>query len=87
MSTPDPHEQGKSFCREMTVAHIRERKGAKYMEVVFLESARLYKLPKVQPSVDKIILGQLRDAMAERRVVKVQLASPDSDVIEEVHLS
>jgi hypothetical protein len=70
----------------MTVAHIRDRKGAEYVKVAFLESARFYQLPKVHPSFDKI-LGQLRDAMVRRRVLKVRLASPDSDVIEDVHVS
>ena len=85
-STPNARGQGKPFFREMTAAHLRERKGAEHMEVVFLESARFYRLPKAQPSFDRI-LGLLRDAVAKRCVLKVQLASPDSDVIEDVHVS
>jgi len=65
----------------MSVAHIREPKGAEYVEVVFLESARFYKLPKKNPKYDEI-LKLLRDAMAKGRVLKVQFASLDSDVIE-----
>ena len=86
MNTRDPHGQGKSFCREMTVAHINDRRGAESVRVVFLESARFYKLPKAHPRFDKI-LGQVRDALATRRVVKVRLASPESDVIEDIHVS
>ena len=71
----------KSIHREMSVAHIREPKGAEYVEVVFLESARFYKLPKKNPKYDEI-LKLLRDAMAKGRVLKVQFASLDSDVIE-----
>ena len=84
MRTRDPHGQRKPFCREMTVAHIRELKEAEHVQVVFLESARFYKLPKGHPRFEKI-LGQLREAMAKRRVLSVELASPDSDVIEAVH--
>jgi len=76
----------KSYCRELTVANIRERKGPGDLEVVFLESARLYKLTKANPSFDKI-QGHLRDALATRRVLKVRFASQDSDVIEQVNLS
>lgn len=86
MNTPDPQVQGTPFCREMTVAHIRERKGAEYVQVVFLESARFYKLPKAHPSFDKI-LGLVREAMAIGRVLTVRLASPDSDVIENAHVA
>lgn len=86
MRTPDPHGQHKPFCREITVAHIRERKGAEYVEVVFLESARFYKLLKGHPSFEKILV-QLRDALADRRPLNVVLASADSDVIEDVQVS
>jgi len=67
----------------MTVADIREREPAKYVQVVFLESARFYKLHWEHPSFEKI-LGQLQDALAKRHVLKVALAAPDSDVIEDV---
>lgn len=85
MSTPDLRRKGKPFWREMTVAQIREPKGAQCVEAAFLESARFYELPRAHPGFDRI-LGQLRDAMAKRRVVKVRLASPDSDVIEDVRM-
>jgi hypothetical protein len=69
--------------REMTVANIRERKGASYVEVAFLESARFYRLLESNPAFDDA-LRLLRAAMAVGRVLRVGLASPGSDVIEEV---
>jgi hypothetical protein len=73
----------KPVWREMRVAHIREREGAEAADVVFLESARFYKLPRARPAFDRI-LGQLREAMARGQAVEIRLASLDSDVIEDV---
>ncbi len=67
----------------MTVAHLREPQGADHMEVVFLESARFYRLSKKNPAYDEA-LRLLRDAMANRRAVQVAVASLESDLIEEV---
>ena len=39
----------------MTVAHIREPEGRDYCEVVFLESARFYRLGKANPAFSEII--------------------------------
>ena len=84
MSTLHPRGPGTPFSREMTVAHIRERREAASVDVMFLESARVYKLPRAHPSFDRV-LGQLRDAVAHRRVLHVTLVSPDSEIIEDVH--
>jgi hypothetical protein len=75
--------QHERLFREMTVANIREPELANHLEVVFLESARFYKLRKDNPTYQKI-LSLLHDAMAKGGVLKVRFASPDSDVIEEV---
>ena len=83
MGKSDLERQGKRFYRELTVAHIREPKGEDYLEVVFLESARFYKLLKQNPTYNEIV-RLLQDAMAKRRVLKVRCASPDSDIIEGV---
>jgi hypothetical protein len=69
--------------REMRVAHIREREGAKYWEVMFLESARIYKLFKENPASSEI-LGHLRAALGKKSAVKVRCSLAESDVIEEV---
>lgn len=68
----------------MTVANIRERDGADGLEVVFLESARFYRLPKDTPAYDDLV-RVLRGAMATGRVLNVGVASPDSEIIEDVH--
>lgn len=85
MSTSDRGGRGKPFYREMTVAQIREQKGAEYIEVAFLESARFYRLSTKNPRYDEI-LRRLQDARAKGRVVKVGFASPGSDLIEEVQV-
>ena len=69
----------------MTVAHIREREGRDYCEVVFLESARFYRLPKANPAFGEII-GTLRKAMGMGRPVKVVLAAVNGDMIEDVQM-
>jgi hypothetical protein len=85
MSASRPGRQGKPFHREMTVAHIRERKRAEYLEVVFLESARFYRLFEDNPRYDEI-LRHLQAAMGKGRVLKVRCASLDSEVIEDVQV-
>ncbi len=69
--------------REMTVARIREQPGAEAVKVTFLESARFYELPRSHPSFDRI-LGQLREAKAQGRALKIRLPSLASGVIEDV---
>ncbi len=70
----------KRHFREMTVAHIREHKGADYVEVMFLESARFYKLTTKNDRALRI----LQDALANRRSLNVGLASLESNIIEEI---
>jgi hypothetical protein len=67
----------------MTVAAVRSPEGADHVEVVFLESARFYRLPKSHPRFTELV-ALLRRAAAESQVLAVQLASPASDVIEDV---
>ncbi len=69
----------------MTVAHIREPEGRDYCEVVFLESARFYRLPKANPGFEEVI-ETLRQAMAMGRPVKVVLATVNGDMIEAVQV-
>ena len=59
----------------MTVAHVREPKGADYAEVMFLESARIFKLQKKNPKY-KETLQRLRGT------VTVRFESPTSDIIQ-----
>ena len=83
MSRSDAGRQETGVYREMRVAHIREGEGAKYWEVMFLESARIYKLFKENPAYGEI-LGRLEAALGKKGAVKVRCASAESDVIEEV---
>jgi len=80
VSGPRPRGEGRQFSREMTVARIRERNDAA-VEVMFLESVRIYKLYRQHPAFDRI-LRLLRDTLEARRALTVTLASVDSDVIE-----
>ena len=68
--------------REMKVAHIREPKEADYVEVMFLESARIFKLPKKNARYKEIV-KRLQDAERDGRAVQVRFASPVSDVLDD----
>lgn len=70
--------------RAMTVAHLRARPGALFAEVLFLDSARVYRLPITHPDFDRLV-ARLRQAIAARHAVRVRLAAPDSDVILDVN--
>ena len=83
MKPSDRANRGKWYYREMTVANIREPKGADSVEVVFLESARFYKLSKENPAFDGA-LKRLREAVVKGHVLKVGFASLESDTIEEI---
>lgn len=83
MSEAGPKPQGKGAYREMTVALIRDRKGTDAVEVAFSESARFYKLPRKNPEFARI-LGGLQKAWERKLVVRVMLAVPEGDVIEDV---
>jgi hypothetical protein len=82
----EPNRRKAPVYRELTVAHIRSRDDPDHVEVLFLESARIYKLLREQPGSDEL-LERLREAEVERRVVRVGLASLDSDVVEDVQVS
>ena len=71
------------FVRELTVARVRDE--ADHAEVIFLESARFYRLPKADPRFDSL-LALLRRALEEQRPVRVEQASADSDLIADVQL-
>jgi hypothetical protein len=83
MSATTPHKKTERAFREMTAAHIREDKGAEFVEVVFLESARFYKLPRKNRKFEEI-LRELREAIEQKRTVRVLVDFPYGDVIEDV---
>lgn len=69
--------------QEMTPAHIRETPGSEFAEVMFLESARIYKLPKKNSKYEEI-LKRLREAIAKQRVVRALLDQPHGGIIEDI---
>jgi hypothetical protein len=83
MSNVDSRKKRTLYCRDMTVANIRRKEGADFVEVVFLESARFYRLKKENPSYDNI-LRNLENALSDAKPIKVGFESIESGVIEEV---
>lgn len=71
------------YCRDMTVARIRFAKDADFTEVLFLESSRIYHLPKANKEYHRL-LRKLEQASSDVRPVRVCFASIESDVIEAV---
>jgi hypothetical protein len=86
MSASERTRQAKFPFREMTVAHVRERKGLSYLEVAFLESSRFYKLFRNNPSFDEIV-QQLRDSLATATSLRVACTTLHGDIIDRVQLA
>ena len=84
MGNTDSARRG-GVTREMTLATIREPPAADYVEVLFLESARIYHLARSHPKFHDI-LNVLRATSAGTTRVEVHLASANSDVITNVRL-
>ena len=83
MSGAEAKGQSKREYRVMTVALLRERKDSEAVEVAFSESARFYRLPKVNSQFERI-LKELRNAKEKKRSVRVLTESGDTSVIEDV---
>jgi hypothetical protein len=67
--------------RWMTVAVVHEQ--AAHAVVKFLESARIYRLPRTNPGYAHA-LRTLKTAAAGGKAVRVRFTAPNSDLIEEV---
>ncbi|NTU90438.1 MAG: hypothetical protein HGB29_02600 [Chlorobiaceae bacterium] len=77
------HSGQRRYCREMTVADIRFPEEGEVVEVLFLESARFYRLQK--GNADYVgMLARLKDAMTAGETVTLCFDAIDSDLIEEV---
>ena len=83
MSETQRDKGDRSSFRQMTVAQIREQNGEDHVQIVFLESARFYKLFRTNPQYDAL-LERLRSNLANGRSVQVRLTSPNNDIIEDV---
>lgn len=82
-SERNPDKKRIATFREMTAAHVREARGAEFAEIMFLESARIYKLFKKNSKYEEI-LKRLREAIAKERVLRVLLDQPNGGIIEGV---
>jgi hypothetical protein len=83
MSNADRSKKRKLYYRDMTVANIRIEEKAEFVEVVFLESARFYRLLR-ENSAYGGILKKLENAFLNGKPIKAGFTSIDSDIIEEV---
>jgi len=77
------HPRDSFVYRELTVARFDSPEDADYIDVMFLESARIYRLFRATTRFGDL-LERLRAADAAHRPVAVGLASVDGDVIEDV---
>lgn len=83
MNTVDNRKKRTRYRREMTVANIRRKEDDDFIEVVFLESARFYRLLKKNRAYRSII-RKLEEALSDGRPIRVGFVSVESDLIEEV---
>lgn len=67
--------------RWMTVARVREAKG--HTEVMFFESARIYRLLHHNPT-HEVALRELQTAAASGVPIRVHLTTPHGDEIERI---
>jgi CRISPR/Cas system-associated endonuclease Cas1 len=65
----------------VTVAAIRER-ADRDVDVMFLESARFYRLPRSHPRFDAL-LATLEHARDSEQRVQLEVSEPNGDVIED----
>ncbi|NTU52422.1 MAG: hypothetical protein HGA97_01710 [Chlorobiaceae bacterium] len=83
MSDEHQGEGAPRYRRRMRVAALRQREECCYDEVVFLESARLYRLMKQYPAY-RSMLQKLRKAQLDAIPVTIGLESVEGDIIVEV---
>ena len=83
MSEPGAIPKGQPYRRMLTVGRVREPDSSGSVEVIFLESARFYRLLPNHPHFNDL-LKKLQDAEKEKRPVNATTASVQSDIIEDV---
>jgi len=67
--------------RDLTVARVRERPGLDFVEVMFLESARIFHLSRTHDRFDQL-LSKLQEP--EGRPLRVTVTTPHGADIEDV---
>jgi hypothetical protein len=68
---------------DLTVAHLRERAGMDFVEVMFLESARIFRLPRSHDGFEQL-LSNLQTSAAAGRSVRVTFTIPHGGEIADV---
>jgi hypothetical protein len=79
----DSRNKRKLYYRTMTVANIRREEESDFVVVLFLESARFYRLLKKNRDY-RIILQKIENALSDTEPLTVGFESIESDIIEEV---
>ena len=69
--------------RDLTVAHVRERPGMDFAEVMFLESARIFHLSRSHRRFDEL-LSKLREAHGTKRALRVKFTKAHGGDIDDV---
>lgn len=67
--------------RRLTVARVRARPG--HAEVMFYETARIYRVLRTNPEFENAV-RHLRQALIARTPVRVRFIEPNSEVVETV---
>ena len=83
MTDPAGKRKSEPYRQKLTVGHVREPDPSGNIEVIFLESARFYRLLRNNPKFNDV-LKRLRDAEKEKRPINAATASMESDIIEDV---
>lgn len=69
--------------RELTVAHVRDRPDMDFVEVMFVESARIFRVSRSLARFDQL-LSKLRQAEETGRVLKVTFTAPQGSEVGDV---
>src|ERR1051326_1176883 len=77
-------QQGDSTLHKLTVARVMDKPKEGYTEVIFLESARYYKLQHSNVKY-AVYLGLLREAVKNKSVLEIRLTKPNGDIIAGVY--
>lgn len=68
--------------RNLTVAQVRDRAGMDFVEVMFLESARIFHVSRRHEHFDQL-LSRLLESEARKRALRITLVVPHGGDIED----
>jgi hypothetical protein len=69
--------------RDLTVANVRDRPGTGFVEVMFLESARIFRVSRSHERFGEL-LSKLQKAADGRRALRVSFAAANGGEIDDV---